>query len=389
MARKNVLIVDDVAEIGRMLQAALATLSDQMVVHVVPSAEEGLLEATHGPIDLIISDIRLPGISGIELTRRVRQRHKAAKVIQISGVDDPTLQQQSIEAGADFFFRKPLSMAEFLSAVDRLLDLKKTTPLLTGTKTPATGLPRRLQEQIGELKQVLNAQAAGLVDDQGHILIQEGSLESSAKGPDSLGVLMKAIGAGQKLPQALGQTDTEVTLAFSGSQIDLLATSLSSSVALVIALRHSPTRVAMAIAFDEITRARGNLLGLLREKSFTSGVRRHSGKTGMLDMRSGQEAFQLHVPPAEAPREPVSPLVEAPTGQDRLPEKPEPGSDVTPDQKMADDLQGQEGADEVADSFWEKAVDHPTVPKPSRPNTLSYDQAREMGLIPSDRGKLL
>ncbi len=388
MARKNVLIVDDVAEIGRMLQAALATLSDQMVVHVVPSAEEGLLEATHGPIDLIISDIRLPGISGIELTRRIRQRHKAVKVIQISGVDDPTLQQQSIEAGADFFFRKPLSMAEFLSAVDRLLDLKKTAPLSAGTKTPSADLPRRLQEQIGQLKQVLNAQAAGLVDDQGHILIQEGSLESAMKGPDSLGVLMKAIGAGQKLPQALGQPDTEVTLAFSGAQIDLLATSLSASVALVIALRHSPTRVAMAIAFDEITRARGSLLGLLREKSFTPGVRRHSGKTGMLNLKSDQEAFQLNIPPAEAAREPASSLNDASTGQDRLPDKPEPGPDVIPDQKIAIDLKGQHGTDEIADSFWEKAVDHPTSPKPSRPDTLSYDQAREMGLIPPDQEKL-
>ena len=83
---KHILIVDDALEIGRLLQSALATLDMKIKTMVVPSAEEALLEAAHYPIDLLVTDIRLPGLSGTDLVRKMRSLHPALKVIMITGM---------------------------------------------------------------------------------------------------------------------------------------------------------------------------------------------------------------------------------------------------------------------------------------------------------------
>lgn len=400
MAHKNVLIVDDVAELGRMLQAALATLSDQLVVRVVPSAEEGLLEATRNPVDLMISDIRLAGISGLEFTRRVRLRHKTVKVIQISGMDDASLQQQSIEAGADIFFRKPLAMDDFLNAVSRLLELNKTAPLISPAE-PASAvplvLPNRLKEQISQLRLSLNSPAVGVLDDLGHILLQEGDLQGLLGGTHVLPAVMMALSAGANVPLTLGQTDTEIVMAFRGAKIDLMAVSLNATMALVIAFKHGPSRVATAIAFDEITRARLNILGFLREKGSLPVTRKHSGKTGALGVSKDGEVVQGQTGPGDSaspvnPKNEQNPDLGDSTGPSLLTFSPVVVPDGAVDQKLDIDLSIQEEAQknlgENADAFWEEVVDRrPAASSPTRANTLTYEQARKMGLTPPDADK--
>src|SRR5271157_4277058 len=118
---KHVLIVDDALEIGRLLQSALATLDIKIKSMVVPSAEEALLEATHFPIDLLVTDIRLPGISGTELVRKMRSLHPALKVIMITGMTGTEFEQQSRDLKVDNFFRKPIKTNDFLNAVEALI----------------------------------------------------------------------------------------------------------------------------------------------------------------------------------------------------------------------------------------------------------------------------
>jgi CheY-like chemotaxis protein len=71
---KRVLIVDDALELGRFLQAALKTLRPPVESVLVPSAEEAILESSQTAPDLLVADIRLPGISGLELVRKIRNR---------------------------------------------------------------------------------------------------------------------------------------------------------------------------------------------------------------------------------------------------------------------------------------------------------------------------
>ena len=143
MAPRRILVVDDSMEMGRLVQAALSTLNIPLQVTLVPSAEEAQLEFSRHSFDLLITDVRLPGISGLELTRRLRTRHKAVRIIQISGLSDPTLRQQSMDAGADFFFTKPLDMPVFLETAEKLLASRKTGPLVLQAPASSAATRRR------------------------------------------------------------------------------------------------------------------------------------------------------------------------------------------------------------------------------------------------------
>ncbi len=82
----HVLIVDDQRDARSVLRAGLETLESRLKITDVPSGEEAILVIASQPIDLLVADIRLPGISGLELKERARMRNPDLKVILITGV---------------------------------------------------------------------------------------------------------------------------------------------------------------------------------------------------------------------------------------------------------------------------------------------------------------
>ena len=266
MPTKRVLIVDDERELGRLLQAALGTLDAKPTVVVVPSAEEAQLEASKNTVDLIISDVSLPGMSGIELTRRLRARYKSIKTIQITDLRDPTLEGQAREAGAEYFFTKPLAMPAFLSAVEKLLDLKESdqapSPSAAADMTVQTN---RLTGLLGELRQSLAAEFAALFDDQGRILFQEVNLNLQTPSPELLSALAEALLTGNKVSRLLSAKDRENVLAFKGRALDLLITTVSTGFNLLLVLKGGRAAIRLAIAFDGLLAARKEMQALLAD----------------------------------------------------------------------------------------------------------------------------
>ena len=126
MDRYRVIIVDDHHDVRRMLHAWVKTLGPQYDVLAMPSGEEAILDASRQPVDLLIADFRLPGITGLELMAKIKRRYPDLKVILITGMSDPKIRRQVAEAGADAFFIKPVEMPDFLDAVERLLGTVET-----------------------------------------------------------------------------------------------------------------------------------------------------------------------------------------------------------------------------------------------------------------------
>jgi DNA-binding NtrC family response regulator len=84
MPRYRVLIVDDQKDIRRLLNTGLSILPEKIDVVDVPSAEEAML-VLRGSFDLMVSDIRLPGISGLDLFRRIHKQHPKMKIMLMTG----------------------------------------------------------------------------------------------------------------------------------------------------------------------------------------------------------------------------------------------------------------------------------------------------------------
>ena len=88
MAAYRVLVVDDNHEVRRMITASIKTLDAEIDVLDVPSAEEALFISASLPLDLVVIDFRLPGMSGLEMVSKLRKRKPAAKIILVTGVTD-------------------------------------------------------------------------------------------------------------------------------------------------------------------------------------------------------------------------------------------------------------------------------------------------------------
>ena len=113
----RVLIVDDHQEIRTVLRATLETLDLDLDLLDVPSGEEAIVEVVGTGIDLLIADVGLPGLSGLELYRKLKATYPDMQVIIITGMDDEEIHQEIADLDAEAFFLKPLKMPEFLNAV--------------------------------------------------------------------------------------------------------------------------------------------------------------------------------------------------------------------------------------------------------------------------------
>lgn len=110
--RETVLVVEDQTEVRNFLEAALLA-HGYKVLKAADAAEALLLEQqTSGPIDVLLTDLIMPGMSGIELARKMCERRSALKVLYMSGYTaDRTLHHKIEEEGAPFL-QKPFSPEE-------------------------------------------------------------------------------------------------------------------------------------------------------------------------------------------------------------------------------------------------------------------------------------
>lgn len=123
MSGKTVIhVVDDDAAMRDSLAFLLDVNGFQPQTY--ESANAFLSAAATGAASCVISDIRMPGLSGIELVRALKSRGEACPVILITGHGDVALAVEAMKAGAVDFIEKPFDDAALLSAIRAALDTR-------------------------------------------------------------------------------------------------------------------------------------------------------------------------------------------------------------------------------------------------------------------------
>lgn len=110
----RVLVVDDERAIRRFLRASLT--AHGYIVREAGSGEEALSEVIAQRPDVIILDLWLPGIDGVEVTRRLREWTQTP-IIVLSVRDDEQTKVVALDAGADDYLTKPFGVGELLARV--------------------------------------------------------------------------------------------------------------------------------------------------------------------------------------------------------------------------------------------------------------------------------
>jgi DNA-binding response OmpR family regulator len=120
----RILLVEDDATIGDGLRRALQ--AQGYAVAWAETGTEALRLAAGDPVDLVLLDLRLPDLDGVEVCRRLRASHPALIIVMLTARSDEIDVVVGLDAGADDYLTKPFRLAELLARVRahvRRLDL--------------------------------------------------------------------------------------------------------------------------------------------------------------------------------------------------------------------------------------------------------------------------
>ena len=106
---KHVLIVDDDPTVCTLLTTFLSGHGHR--AEAVPDGQSALEWLTCHQTNILLLDLLMPGMSGLEVLQEVNRRYPGLPVIVLSGCDDEDLARQALRLGAYDFFQKPLSLA--------------------------------------------------------------------------------------------------------------------------------------------------------------------------------------------------------------------------------------------------------------------------------------
>ncbi len=117
---KTIMTVDDAVTMRKLIVFTLKGAG-----HTVLEAEDGaaaLTALTTKNVDLIISDVNMPNMNGIELTRKLRQlpNHKHTPILIVTTESDPTVKSQAKAAGATGWIVKPFRPEQLVEVVSRV-----------------------------------------------------------------------------------------------------------------------------------------------------------------------------------------------------------------------------------------------------------------------------
>ncbi len=115
----RIALCDDQALVLRGLSSLLSDIGIEVALEA-PDAERLLAALPQRPVDLIVSDIRMPGLGGIGLIGALRERGDATPVILLTTFDDPDLMMRAVDAGAQGFLLKDASPEDLKAAIQRV-----------------------------------------------------------------------------------------------------------------------------------------------------------------------------------------------------------------------------------------------------------------------------
>jgi CheY-like chemotaxis protein len=348
-----------------MLRSCLELSGKDYVVVDVPSGEEALLELGRGPVDLLVTDLRLPGISGLELLEKVNQLNPYARAIMITGHPTEEARNQAEKFGVVAFLQKPIGTSTFLEAVEYALKLRG----LPGSPVHVHEEAReKISDRLKTVRIELGAEAALLIDDHREVIVQAGEL-TELDLEESLPSLMTAFSAGLKVSNLVGALLPGNLQYFDGDTHALYMTNVGAYYALLIVFRGKQESGQMGAVVHYGRRAAEDLMDVL---------------SSLGELENIDEAISVEPAPevewVEQMSEPNSQQKDEEQESDLTPSEDETEVDAEFELEKLD-VADQEVEREDAEQYWEQAVSESPKLDSDEGDTLSYDEARDKGLL--------
>ena len=178
MSPARILVVDDEPHTRTFICDGLSALGITDDAVGVATADEAMAAVARQQPDLIITDVRMPGLNGLDLARYIRQTHPDVKVVVVTGYNTRDIEKTALALSVTALLKKPFGLDTLADVVRRALNNVPVTRT-TAEMTPVTVEP--LNRQINILKRDAGALWVGLLDSDGQIVTHTGADDSLEK----------------------------------------------------------------------------------------------------------------------------------------------------------------------------------------------------------------
>jgi DNA-binding response OmpR family regulator len=249
----NILVVDDVEAISKALRDLLTM--NGYTVRIAPSGERALQIMETAQIDLVITDLKMSGISGLELLKRIKDKSPALPVVILTGFGGMDDVIEAMHFGVADYLKKPFSVDEVLqvtarelmrsrqgqlpaSIVEAVADSSKPQSRLSRRFAFSTLQDRRLDSILSELRAQTSAESVLLIEDTGNLISSKGM----SGGLDMVSLAALFIGSRKTMTQLAALLREEATFSlsfFEGQRVAVYAAGTSQGLMVVMVVPKS------------------------------------------------------------------------------------------------------------------------------------------------------
>jgi CheY-like chemotaxis protein len=202
-SRKRILIVDDEQSILNALAQVLTIVDSNITVDVASSAEQALTALNTKEVDVVITDLMLPQMNGLDLSKAIREKSPQTKLILMTAYGNEFIQQQAQHNGCLAYIEKPFEIDQILSCLSDVFSPKVRLQL---------ALRKFVLSDIIKLfdsKQESGVLLLTVGQKQGYLILDNGNLVDAKLGTESGVIALSQIVAANNL--SIEETDRHVS----------------------------------------------------------------------------------------------------------------------------------------------------------------------------------
>ena len=238
----KIMVVDDSPQISKALSDLLG--ASGYFVRAAPSGERALQILETTKFDLIITDLKMTGMTGIDLAKQVQERMPGLPVVILTGYGDMDSVISALRLGVADYLKKPWSIDEVLAVVEREIIKSRGRPVKPAAiATPGEKPPRlylfaqrdleQIEAVLSRLRAQATAESAMLVEQAGYVIAAKG-LSSSGDVEPLSNLIASSRSSSASLALLLGEVQDFSTSYMEGQRVSVYTTSLGRALYLAV-----------------------------------------------------------------------------------------------------------------------------------------------------------
>ena len=249
---KRILIVDDEEKVVFFLRESLEELGQDFVVEAAKSGEEALEKIEHQPFDLVVSDLRMPGIDGLELLESVKELSPNTRLILMTAYGSDEVEAEARRLQIYEYITKPFHVSDLIEAArDALADVAVSEK---GMLVLSDRQFEQINRLLASLRFEVGAQCILLADLAGQVVTEVGISEGLETGT-FMPLIADGFATAFKMAQYLHDKEAFNLNFYEGSNYDIYSTSVGDNLFLTLVFdrRRQPSRIGMVWLYAKRT----------------------------------------------------------------------------------------------------------------------------------------